>query len=78
MNACFKRLLLLSFVTLVILLLFLRLLVFTQHGVRHSGAEFHPSSVELSAGSAYEAWGESDSFGDGTPDFLRLSDPADR
>jgi hypothetical protein len=77
-NARFKRLLLLSFVTLVILLLFLRLLVFTQHGVRHSGAEFYPSSVELSAGSAYEAWGESDSFGDGTPDFLRLSDPADR
>jgi hypothetical protein len=51
-NARFKRLLLLSFVTLVILLLFLRLLVFTQHGVRHSGAEFHPSSVEIASGSA--------------------------
>jgi uncharacterized protein YfaT (DUF1175 family) len=77
-NARFKRLLLLSFVTLAILLLFLRLLVFTQHGNRRPGAQYHPSSLDFAAGSASEARSWSDSFGDGTPDFLRLSDPADR
>ncbi len=78
MNARFRRLLLLSFVALAILLLILRLLVFTQHGGRRSGAEFHPSSVEFAGGSASPMRGWSDRFGDGTPDFLRLSDPADR
>jgi hypothetical protein len=77
-NARFKRLLLLSFVTLAILLLLMRLLVFTQHRARRSGAEFHPSSLDVVAGSATSMRGWSDRFGDGTPDFLRLSDPADR
>jgi hypothetical protein len=77
-NARSRRLLLFAFVTLAILLLFLRLLVFTQHRSRRSGAQFHPSSLALAAGSVSAARGWSDSFNDGTPDFLRLTDPADR
>jgi uncharacterized protein YfaT (DUF1175 family) len=66
-------------VALAILLLFLRLAVFTQHRVRRprSGvsSEF---LLPLPAGYANPARGWSDSFGDGTPDFMRLGDPADR
>ena len=78
MNAGFRRLLLLAFVALAILLLFLRMAVFTQHRVRRPRAEYRPSSLEFAPGSASTARGWSDSFGDGTPDFLRLGDPADR
>jgi uncharacterized protein len=77
-NERFRRLLLLAFVALAILLLFLRMAVFTQHRVRRPGPEFRPTSLESVAGSARAARGWSDSFGDGTPDFLRLGDPSDR
>ena len=78
MSAGFRRLLLLAFVALAIMLLFLRMAVFTQHRVRRPRPEYRPSSLEFAAGSASAARGWSDSFGDGTPDFLRLGDPADR
>jgi hypothetical protein len=77
-NASFKRLLLLAFVALTILLLFLRMAVFTQHRVRRPAAEYRPTAFGLAARSATPARGWVDSFGDGTPDFLRLGDPADR
>ncbi|MGD0787305.1 MAG: DUF1175 family protein [Terracidiphilus sp.] len=78
MNPGFKRLLLLAFVALAILLLFLRMAVFTQHRVRLPRAEYRPSSLEFAAHPSAPLRGWGDSFGDGTPDFLRLSDPADR
>lgn len=78
MNVRVRRLLLLSFAALAILLLFLRLAVFTQHRVRRPGTQVHRSSLAVLAGSANPARGWSDRFGDGTPDFLRLGDPADR
>jgi hypothetical protein len=71
-------LLLLAFVALAILLLFLRMAVFTQRRVRPPRPEYRPSSYAAPAGDANRARGWGDSFGDGTPDFLRLSDPADR
>jgi uncharacterized protein YfaT (DUF1175 family) len=77
-NPGFKRLLVLAFVALAILLLLLRLAVFTQHGVRHPRSEYRPSTFAVPANYASPARGWSDSFGDGTPDFLRLGDPADR
>jgi uncharacterized protein YfaT (DUF1175 family) len=77
-SAGFRRLLLLAFVALAIMLLFLRMAVFTQHRVRRPRPEFRPSSFEFAAGSASAARGWNDSFGDGTPDFLRLGDPTDR
>jgi uncharacterized protein YfaT (DUF1175 family) len=77
-NPGFKRLLLLAFVALAILLLFLRMAVFTQHRVRLPRAEYHPSSLEFAARPSAPLRGWGDSFGDGTPDFLRLTDPADR
>ena len=78
MNAGFRRLLVLAFVALAILLLFLRMAVFTQHRVRRPRPEYRPSSLAVPVNSASPARGWSDSFGDGTPDFLRLGDPADR
>ena len=78
MNAGFRRLLVLAFVALAILLLFLRMAVFTQHRVRRPRPAYRPSSFAVPVNSASPARGWSDSFGDGTPDFLRLGDPADR
>jgi uncharacterized protein YfaT (DUF1175 family) len=77
-NAGFRRLLVLAFVALAILLLFLRMAVFTQHRVRRPRPEYRPCSFAVPVNSASPARGWSDSFGDGTPDFLRLGDPADR
>jgi len=44
--------------------------------VRHLGGRNRASSSQPVAGRAGQSW--SDRFGDGTPDFLRLSDPADQ
>jgi len=77
-NERFRRLLLLVFVALAILLLLLRMAVFTQHRVRRPQPEYRPSSYADPAGDTNRASGWSDSFGDGTPDFMRLGDSADR
>jgi uncharacterized protein YfaT (DUF1175 family) len=64
-----------SFVLLAILLLLLcRPGLVRRHGGRK--AEQLPRSSQAIAGSAAREWG--DRFGDGTPDFLRLTDPADQ
>lgn len=79
-----QRLFLAAIVGLAILLLILRLFVFT-HG--RFPRRFHPSmsaSATVHAASLGRpslekptlAW--TDRFGDGTPDFLRLADPADQ
>jgi len=73
-----QRLFLAAIVGLAILLLLLRLFVFTHgrlthrfHTVRSAPAAVHAASLAKSA----LAW--TDRFGDGTPDFLRLTDPTD-
>ena len=82
-----QRLILAGIVALAILLLLLRLFVFV-HGHesrRYRGAgsglgtaarTVHAASSGTAAGWAGRAW--TDRFGDGTPDFLRLTDPADQ
>ena len=43
---------------------------------RHWPVLPHPGMAQITAGDSSSAW--SDRFGDGTPDFLRLTDPADQ
>ena len=75
MNAPSRLALPTSFVLLAILLLLLcRPGLVRRHGGRK--AEQLPRSSQAIAGSAAREWG--DRFGDGTPDFLRLTDPADQ
>ena len=77
----FQRLIVACAVALAILLLLLRLFVFT-HGHGRRGAAGSGSEVRVAAATRLTADGHgqgwSDSYGDGTPDFLRLTDPADQ
>jgi uncharacterized protein len=75
------RLLFAALVALALLALLLRLAEFAARGLRHSHPRATPAALTSTsanrpgvAGAA--AW--TDRFGDGTPDFLRLTDPADR
>ena len=82
-----QRLVVAGVAALAVLLLLLRLFVFA-HGSgrhRHSGAgsdgpapmsAVRAASYGTEAGWGGRGWG--DRFGDGTPDFLRLTDPADQ
>ena len=83
-----QRLLLAGIVSLAVLLLLLRLFVFVSgHGHRRfRGAAIDPSAATVHAAS-YDTPGAghrlfaqpwTDRFADGTPDFLRLTDPADQ
>jgi hypothetical protein len=82
-----QRLILAGIVALAILLLFLRLFVFAhghgRHRFRRMGIApsaalpaVHAASLDKSTNWAGRPW--TDRFGDGTPDFLRLRDPADQ
>src|SRR5580658_3386439 len=83
------RIVLIAVVALAVLLLLLRMAEFAGHGIRHSRphatpatlAAARPASTSLgldrSAVRSAEG-GFTDRFGDGTPDFLRLTDPADQ
>jgi uncharacterized protein YfaT (DUF1175 family) len=86
-----QSLVLAGFVALAVLLLLLRLFVFAHgHGRRKVGQAGQGSAVAMAAvrAASYRpnhggevdwntrAW--TDRFGDGTPDFLRLTDPADQ
>ena len=76
-----QNLIIVCFVVFAILILLLRLFVFV-HG--HSRRTFRttPAGTHLSMASYHSALAPTpawtDSFQDGTPDFLRLTDPADR
>jgi len=88
------RLLIAGIVAVAILLLLLRLLVFVngRHHSRYRGAASDPAgivraaSLTKTANSAGRPWSVqplsvqpwTDRFADGTPDFLRLTDPADQ
>lgn len=63
---------------LAILLVLPRLIGFTGRHIRHAGSFAHRTegSAQPAGHGSSLAW--TDSFGDGTPDFLRLTDPADQ
>ena len=79
-----QNLLIACFVAFAILLLFLRLFVFVHgHGRRTYSTTTDSTRLSIMVGAFSPTtvrpapiW--TDSFGDGTPDFLRLTDPADR
>jgi uncharacterized protein YfaT (DUF1175 family) len=81
-----QRLVLAGIVALAVLLLLLRLFVFVHgHGrPRYRGAGNEPAAVgtvHAASNSTRVNWAGrpwTDRFGDGTPDFLRLTDPADQ
>jgi uncharacterized protein YfaT (DUF1175 family) len=77
-NAFSRRLLAASLVLLAILLLLLSSSGFVRHLAWRTRVHTPSSSLSVAAGAASPARGWSDSFGDGTPDFLRLTDPADQ
>src|SRR5271165_6890037 len=74
-----QRLILGCIVVLAILLLLLRLFVFTHGHVRRGGradSQVVLATARPATASTALAW--TDRFDDGTPDFLRLTDPADQ
>jgi uncharacterized protein YfaT (DUF1175 family) len=72
-----QNLIVVCFVAFAILLLLLRLYVFVHgHGRRTVRTAVDEPRLSRAAYRTAAAW--TDSFGDGTPDFLRLNDPADR
>src|SRR5271166_668696 len=79
-----QRLVLIGFVALALLLLLLRLFVFVNghgrpryHGEASEAASaVHAASIGSTVNWAARPW--TDRFADGTPDFLRLTDPADQ
>jgi hypothetical protein len=77
-NVSSRRVLPALVVSLAILLLLLRLAVFVHHLGGRSGARVQPDSRQLASGAQSPALSWGDRFSDGTPDFLRLTDPADQ
>jgi uncharacterized protein YfaT (DUF1175 family) len=77
-NIPFRRLLTTAFVLLAILLVLLRMAGFVRHLGWRRGAQVQRSTFAVAADAAHPAQGWGDRFGDGTPDFLRLTDPADQ
>ncbi len=75
MNVSLRRVLPATLVLLAILLLLLRMAGYARRMGGRKTVHAQPSSQPAAANAALD-WG--DRFGDGTPDFLRLADPADR
>jgi hypothetical protein len=77
-----QSLILAGIVGLFVLLLLLRLFVFAHgHGRRGFHSYNATSAVEVASYKAESPWARrpwTDRFADGTPDFLRLTDPADQ
>jgi uncharacterized protein YfaT (DUF1175 family) len=82
-----QRLILVGAVVFAVILLLLRLFVFVHgHGrrrIRPSGSDTHAAMSTVHAASyrneaGWDGLAWTDRFGDGTPDFLRLTDPADQ
>ena len=78
MSVSFRMLLSVSVALLVMLLVLLRMAGFARRFPSRGGKRVPPLVLALPAGSAGPARGWGDRFGDGTPDFLRLTDPADQ
>jgi hypothetical protein len=77
-NVSFRRLLPAAIVLPAILLVLLGMAGFARHLVWHKGAQVQRSSLAAAGGAASPAQNWGDRFGDGTPEFLRLTDPADQ
>ena len=71
-----QNLLIACFVAFAILILLLRLFVFVHGHSRRTFQIAKPNNFTAAAYHPAPVW--TDSFADGTPDFLRLTDPADR
>ena len=78
MNVTSRRVLTASLVLLAILLLLLRMAGFVWHPGGRKGAQVQRSSHAGVGGAASAAQDWGDRFGDGTPAFLRLTDPTDQ
>ncbi|MGO9776197.1 MAG: DUF1175 family protein [Terracidiphilus sp.] len=78
MNISFRRLVSVSVAFLIILLVMLWMVVFARHLSARRGVRPQQGLRAAPTGTVWltEGWG--DRFGDGTPDFLRLTDPADQ
>lgn len=70
-----RRVGLILIIAAVLLLLFLRLVEFAGHRLRLPAKRVHAASALSNRAAPLLL---SDRFGDGTPDFLRLTDPADQ
>ncbi len=75
MNVSLRRVLPTTLVLLAILLILLRMAAYARRMGGRKTVHAQRSSQAAAANAALD-WG--DRFGDGTPDFLRLTDPADR
>lgn len=77
------RIVLVVLTVLAVVLLLLRLVEFSRHGWRRRAVRTAPAALSTAAADVSERASSrqpalTDRFGDGTPDFLRLSDPADQ
>jgi uncharacterized protein YfaT (DUF1175 family) len=77
-NVRYRRVLATSLAVLAILLLLLRMASYVRHVGGRKAAQSQRRSQAVLGGAARPAQDWGDRFGDGTPDFLRLSDPADQ
>ena len=78
MNIPSRRLLPASLVLLAIMLLLLRAVGIMWHPNGPGGVKNQRCLLTVVDGAQNHTWNWSDRFGDGTPEFLRLSDPADQ
>jgi hypothetical protein len=75
-NVLFRRVLLTSLALLATFFLLVQMAGFARHLGWRKEAQLQRTS--LAAGAANRALDWGDRFGDGTPNFLRLNDPADQ
>lgn len=78
MNVSFRRLVSVSVALLIILLVMLWMVSFARHLSARRVVRPQQGLRAAPAGTAWPTEGWGDRFGDGTPDFLRLTDPADQ
>src|ERR1035437_8413301 len=77
-NVSFRRLVSASVALLIILLVMLCMVGFARHLSARRGARPQQGLRAAPTGTAWPTEGWGDRFGDGMPDFLRLTDPADQ
>ncbi len=78
MNVLFRWVLPTSLALLAVLLILLQMAGILRHLGGRKAAQFQRSSQAISGSAASPAQDWGDRFGDGTPSFLRLTDPADQ
>ncbi|MGD0097284.1 MAG: DUF1175 family protein [Terracidiphilus sp.] len=78
MNVLFRWVLPTSLALLAVLFILLQMAGILRHLGGRKAAQFQRSSQAISGSAASPAQDWGDRFGDGTPNFLRLTDPADQ